>query len=182
MKLIAHLIIIWDLTMGRIFPITYSEYCDVKDKQYEDIINDLRDHLDLPSSQSVPPPVTSSQPPPYSKISLVVQRYKQDSEDVLSYHERRTPSKSSKHTYRTIAPEPVDSFGIPVASVCAASVSRSAHSRTSRHSTRKPMKEEKVDYDWYDDVSMTSEDIRGGPKLAKPSPSVSSSSVNDRRN
>ena len=60
LNLNSHLDIIWELTLGRLFPIPYPNYCDAKDKQFEYTFNELKKQLDLPLDQSSIPQDISS--------------------------------------------------------------------------------------------------------------------------
>lgn len=124
LKVIAHLTVIWDVTLGRIFPVPYAMYCDAKDKQFEEILTNLISMLENSPGQSVNPPVSSNRapkPPPYTKVSPAVKRYQESKLKTPSYHSRRHSSKSSRQTYRTTAPNPIGSnVSVPVVEAYAA--------------------------------------------------------------
>ena len=126
LKVIADLAIIWSATLGLPHSICYAEYCDIKDQVYDHVINELKKQVDSSSDQSV---TSKLKPPPYTKVSPVVQKFQM--EDQMSTSSRpQKSSKSSRKTYKTIAPNPVDSIGVPVVNAYAAPDSMSVSTKS----------------------------------------------------
>lgn len=78
LKLIADLTIIWNLTLGKINPIPYKDYYDMKDRSYGYIISELKKHLDMPLEEPSTTPVMTEHPPPYTRMSPVVQQFQRE--------------------------------------------------------------------------------------------------------
>lgn len=115
-KVIADLVIIWEATHGLPHSICYSEYCEIKDQVCDHVINKLKKQIDLSPEKPTP---SKDKPPPYTKVFPVVQRYQMEGQ-TPKISRPQNPSKSSRRTYSTTAPSPIDSIDIPVVNAYAA--------------------------------------------------------------
>ena len=179
MKLIADLIIIWNLTLGKMTPIPYKNYYDMKDRSYGYIICELEQQLEMAPEEPSTPPAMTDQPPPYTRVSPMVQQFQREHDQ--SYRQRHG-NETSRHTYRTTRPNPIDSvvsFPIPMADAVEAQETESVRSYTSRFS-KKTKKDSDSQEEWPDEayVSLDPTDM----KSRKWSSNESTSHAFDRKN
>src|SRR5688500_17254563 len=91
-NLIAHLMIIWLATGDHMEPVSLEKYMAIKDDLYEEVMNDLdkQEYYSGSASQCsrslqprqhmspVPSQLVQDQPPPYTRVSPIVQQFHQE--------------------------------------------------------------------------------------------------------
>ena len=159
LKLIVKLIIIWESILAVLYPVPYADYCEVNNRIFDHLFTELKKQVDLPSNQPVN--LLADQSSPDTKVSLTVQKYQRIRQGSSS-HGRGCSSQSSRQTYKTTTPNPIESVIVLVFSAYTAPDSKSFGSKSFKCTKKSSHHKKYSDYDWCEYVSLDSDDIRAG--------------------